>query len=156
LDEQTAIEYAISIMMQAQSGANLIHDVGYIEHGNASSMESLVMANDLIGYARRLVGGIEVNDETLALDVVDRVGPGGDYLTDKHTFDHFKKESWYPEMFPRTVYEKWVDAGSKTLTERANEKAVDILDHYEPDPLPEDVQKKLREIVQTAEAKIVK
>jgi trimethylamine--corrinoid protein Co-methyltransferase len=154
LDEQTAIEYAVSIMMQAQSGANLIHDVGYIEHGNCSSMESLVMANDLIGYARRLVGGIEVSEESLALDVIDRVGPGGDYITDKHTFDNFKTETWYPELFPRTVYEKWVDGGSKTLTERANEKAVDILDNYEPDPLPEDVVKKIGDIVRKAEEKL--
>jgi trimethylamine--corrinoid protein Co-methyltransferase len=154
-DEQVAIEYAISIMMSAQSGANLIHDVGYIEHGNAASLESLVIADDLIGYARKLVGGIEVNDDTLALDVIHRVGPGGDFISDKHTFENFKKATWYPDLFRRTMYDKWVDSGSKTLTQRANEKVKSILENHVPEPLPQDVQKSLREIVEKAEKKIV-
>ncbi len=154
VDEQTAIEYAISIMMQAQSGANLIHDVGYIEHGNASSMEALVMADELIGYARQFCSGIEVTDETLALDVIDRVGPGGDFLSDKHTFSHFK-EAWYPELFPRISFENWVADGKKTLVDRANEKAKDILEHYEAEPLPDDVVKKIRQITKEAEEKLL-
>jgi trimethylamine--corrinoid protein Co-methyltransferase len=129
--------------------------VGYIEHGNAASLESLVMANDLIGYARKLVGGIEVSDETLALEVIDRVGPGGDYISDRHTFENFKKQTWYPDLFRSTLYDKWVEGGSKTLTQRANDKVKDILEHHQPDPLPQDVQKSLREIVEKAEKKIV-
>jgi trimethylamine--corrinoid protein Co-methyltransferase len=155
-DEQTAIEYAMSIMMSTQSGANLTHDVGYIEHGNTASLDALVVANDLIGYAKRFVKGIEVNDETLALDVIDKVGPGGNFLTEKHTLKHFKTETWYPPLFTRTVYENWVAEGKKTLTQRAHEKVLDILEHYEPEPLSKDVQQKLRAIVERAEAKILK
>ncbi len=155
-DEQAAIEYAISIMMSAQSGANLIHDVGYIEHGNTASLDALVMANDLIGYAKRFVNGIEVNEETLALDVIDKVGPGGNFLTEKHTLKHFKTETWYPPLFTRTIYENWVSDGKKTLTQRSHDKLLDILEHYEPDPLSKDVQQKLRGIVERAEEKILK
>lgn len=151
VDEQAAIEDAISILMSAQSGANLIHDVGYIEHGNTASLENLVISDDLIGYARKITKGIEVNDETLALDVIDQVGPGGNFLTEDHTLKYFKKETWYPDLFERKIYENWEKEGKKTLTQRANEKVIDILEHYEPDPLPKDVQSKLRAIVERAE-----
>jgi trimethylamine--corrinoid protein Co-methyltransferase len=155
-DEQTAIEYAISIMMSAQSGSNLTHDVGYIEHGNKASLEALVIADDLIGYAKRFVKGIEVNEDTLALDVIDKVGPGGNFLTEKHTLKYFKTETWYPPLFTREVYENWVSGGKKTLTQRAHEKVIDILENYKPEPLSKDVQQKLRAIVERAEEKILK
>ena len=156
VDEQAAIENAISIVMSAQSGANLIHDVGYIEHGNTASLESLVICDDLIGYARRITGGIEVNEETLALDVIDAVGPGGNYLMEDHTLKHFKTETWYPDLFKRMVYENWEKEGKKTLTQRAHEKVIDILEHYEPEPLPKDVQSGIHAIVERAEQKLVR
>jgi trimethylamine--corrinoid protein Co-methyltransferase len=156
VDEQAAIENAISVVMSAQSGANLIHDVGYIEHGNTASLENLVVCDDLVGYARMITKGIEVNQETLALDVIDRVGPGGNYLMDDHTLKHFKTETWYPELFERKIYENWVKEGQKTLTQRANERVIDILENYEPEPLPKDVQKKISDIIERAESKILK
>lgn len=154
VDEQACIEDALSILMTAQSGANLNHDVGYIEHGNASSLENLVINNDLIGYARRIVQGIEVNDDTLAVDLIDKVGPGGHFLGEEHTMKYFKKETYYPDLFKRQFYENWVDEGKKTLFDRANEKVIDILENYKPEPLPKDVQKKLQDIVDRAENKL--
>ena len=143
-------------MLSALSGANLIHDVGYIEHGNTASLENLVISNELIGYARRVVNGIEVNDDTLATDIIDKVGPGGNFLGEEHTIKYFKKETWYPELFKRDIYDNWVAQGKKTLTQRANKKVKDILENYQPEPLPQDVQKKLHDIVERAEQKILK
>jgi trimethylamine--corrinoid protein Co-methyltransferase len=114
------------------------------------------MSDDLIGYAKRFVNGIEVNDETLALDVIDKVGPGGNFLTEKHTLKYFKTETWYPDLFKRTIYENWVSDGKKTLTQRTNDKLINILEQYEPEPLPQDVQQKIRAIVERAEEKILK
>jgi trimethylamine--corrinoid protein Co-methyltransferase len=156
VDEQAAIESAISVIMSAQSGANLIHDVGYIEHGNTASMENLVICDDLAGYARRITGGIEVNDETLAVDVVDSVGPGGNYLMEDHTLKYFKSETWYPNLFERKLYEKWEQEGRKTLTQRANERVIDILESHQPEPLPKDVHTKIKKIIECAEQKLVK
>lgn len=153
-DEQAAIESAISIVMSAQSGANLIHDTGYIEHGNTGSLENLVICDDLVGYARRITSGIEVNDETLGLDVIDKVGPGGNFLMEEHTLKYFKKETWYPELFERKLYEKWEQAGKKDLTQRANERVIDILENHKPEPLPADVQKKIKKIIEQAEEKV--
>jgi trimethylamine--corrinoid protein Co-methyltransferase len=154
VDEQACIEDAISILMTAQSGANLNHDVGYIEHGNAASLENLVINNDLIGYARRIVQGIEVNDETLAVDLIDKVGPGGHFLGEEHTMKYFKKETYYPDLFKRQFYENWEQEGKKTLFDRANDKVKDILENYEPEPLPEDIQQKLQDVVDEAESKL--
>jgi trimethylamine--corrinoid protein Co-methyltransferase len=156
VDEQAAVENAISVMMSAQSGANLIHDVGYIEHGNTASLENLVICDELVGYARMLTRGIEVSEETLALDVIDSVGPGGNFLMEEHTLRHFKTETWYPDLFERKIYENWVKEGKKTLTQRANEKVIDILENYKPEPLPADVQKKIRDILDRAENRILK
>jgi trimethylamine--corrinoid protein Co-methyltransferase len=154
VDEQAAIEDAMSILMTAQSGANLNHDVGYIEHGNASALENLVISDDLIGFARRIVKGIEVNDDTLAVDVIDKVGPGGHFLGEEHTMKYFKKETWYPDLFKRTFYDNWEKEGEKTLFDRSNEKVKEILENYEPDPLPKSIQKKLQDIIDRAERKV--
>src|SRR6056297_2890302 len=154
VDEQACIEDALSILMTAQSGANLNHDVGYIEHGNAAALENLVINNDLIGFARRIVQGIEVNEDTLAVDLIDKVGPGGHFLGEEHTMKYFKEETYYPDLFKRQFFENWQEEGSKTLFDRANEKVIDILENYEPEPLPKDVQKKLQDIVDRAESKL--
>lgn len=154
VDEQACIEDAISILMTAQSGANLNHDVGYIEHGNAASLENLVINNDLIGFARRIVKGIEVNEETLAVDLIDEVGPGGHFLGEEHTMKYFKKETYYPDLFKRQFYENWEDEGEKSLFDRANDKVKDILENYEPEPLPDDIQEKLQNVVDEAESNL--
>lgn len=153
-DEQAGIEAALSIAMTAMSGPNLNHDVGYVEYGSTASLDLLVIANDIIGMARRMTRGIEVNEETLALDIIDKVGPGGHFLSEDHTFRHFKTESWFPSIINRQRYEMWEASGSKTLTQVANEKSRDIIENYEPDPLPKDVQKKIRAIVERAESKL--
>lgn len=154
VDEQAAIEGALSILTTTMSGANLNHDVGYIEHGNTASLEYLSICDDLIGFARRITRGIEVDDDTLGLDAVDRVGPGGHFLGDEHTLRHFKEETWYPQLFLRQIYEKWQEDGEKTLFQRSNDRVQDILENHKPDPLPGDVVKKLREIVENAEKKL--
>ncbi len=154
VDEQAAIEGAISILTTSMSGANLNHDVGYIEHGNTASLEYLTVCDELIGFARRITRGIEVNEETLALDVIDKVGHGGHYLAQEHTMNHYKTETYYPELFQRKIYENWVKEGEKNLFQRSNDKVINILETHKPDPLPKDVEEKLRQIVIDAEKKL--
>ena len=153
VDEQAGIEASLSLVMTALSGPNLNHDVGFIESATTSSLEYLVICDDVIGMARRLVRGIEVNDETLALDVIDKVGPGRDFLSEAHTLKHFKTESHFPAMMDSQRYEPWVASGSKTLFQRANEKVKDIIENYEPDPLPKDVVDRIRAVVERADSR---
>ena len=92
LDAQAGLESAFSILSQGLSGLNLIHDVGYMASGMVCSPEQLVMGNEIVGMTKRFVEGITVNRETLARQIIEDVGPGGHFMTQKHTYDHFKKE----------------------------------------------------------------
>ncbi len=147
-DHQAALEGSLWVLLAALTGGNLVHDVGYINNGLTTSFEQLVVSNEVIGLVRRITGGIEINEETMALDLIDEVGPGGEYLTSEHTLEHFK-ENWYPELMTRSPYEKWVEEGSKDLGVKAKEKIKDILDKHEPKPLEERVKEELKTIIRS-------
>jgi len=154
VDEQTGIEDAISILMTQLAGPNLNHDVGYIEYGSTASFESLVICDEIIGVVRRMGRGIWVDDQTLAVDVIDQVGPGGDYSIHEHTQKWSEKEFYSGALMDRESYESWLKSGSKTMFQRANEKVKDTLEHYEPAPLPKGVQGKVKAIVERAEGRL--
>ena len=151
LDQQAAIEAAMSVTIAALSGANLIHDVGYLESGLLGSFDMLVMSNEVIGMAKHILGGITVTPETLAVDIIERVGPGGHHLTQEHTRQHFRTELWFPTLMDRQQRRGWEASGSKTMAERVRAKVVDILDHHEPMPIPAKVEARLKEIVAQAD-----
>jgi trimethylamine--corrinoid protein Co-methyltransferase len=85
------------VQLAAQAGGNLVHDMGYIESGLTASYEMLVTMDEVAGLVGRLMGGIEISEETLALDLIDQVGPGGHFLGEAHTVRHFR-ENWYPTL----------------------------------------------------------
>jgi trimethylamine---corrinoid protein Co-methyltransferase len=153
LDEQAAIEDTFWILTAALSGSNLVHDVGYVESGITNSFENLVMCDEIIGMTKRFMSGIEVNTETLALDAIDRVGPGGNYLTDEHTLKHYK-ERWRPGMMDRKGYEIWQADGSLPLRDKVKAKVKWILENYEPEPLDPKIRESLRGLIETAENRV--
>jgi len=150
-DQQAAAEGALWVMLAAQVGGNLIHDVGYIESGLTASYEMLVTMDDFIGLTGRFMGGIEVSDETLALDVIDRVGPGGHFLAEKHTLRHFR-ENWYSRLMDRDSREGWEAKGRTTLGDRASARVRQILESHQPPPLDAAVAETLAAIIRRAEA----
>ncbi len=135
----------------ALAGANLIHDVGFIESGMAASLEQVVMGDEIIGMVRKIIAGVEVNKDTLALDVIDEVGPGGHFLGTTHTFKHFKEQIWFPTLIDRQRYSQWESQGKKTMGQRIKEKAQRIIWDYKPEPLAQDVKHKLDLLVEKAE-----
>jgi trimethylamine--corrinoid protein Co-methyltransferase len=151
LDQQAAIEAAMSVTIAALSGANLIHDVGYLESGLLGSFDMLVMSNEVIGMAKRILAGVTVTPETLAVDVIEQVGPGGHYLTQHHTRQHFKSELWFPTLVDRQMRRGWEASGGKTMAERVRAQVKDILEHHQPLPIPAEVEARLREIVAEAD-----
>lgn len=155
-DQQAGIEWGFSILLGQLSGANLVHDVGYLATGLIGSVDSLVMCNEIVGMVRHVGRGITVNKETLAVEVIERVGPSGNYFMDEHTFEHYKKEFWVPELINRYRYENWKDKGKLTLGDKAKAKAKKILESYRPDPLATDLKEKLAEIMARAEAEAEK
>jgi trimethylamine--corrinoid protein Co-methyltransferase len=153
VDEQAALEGAISILMAGLSGANMIHDVGYIEFGSTGSLQQTVMMDEVIGMVKHILAGIQVTPESMALDVIDRVGPGGQYLTDDHTIKHFKTEFWFPTLLDRKPWQAWEAAGAKSLGKRVQEKLNRIMDTHTCAPLKESTRETIDTILAEAEAK---
>jgi trimethylamine--corrinoid protein Co-methyltransferase len=153
VDEQAALETALSLKQATLSGANIIHDLGYMEGGLTGSLALFVIAHELIGFMQHITRPIEVNDETLALDLIDEIGPLGSFLETEHTRRHYR-QYWYPEapeLLDRQKYAGWVAAGSTTLRERATARVEKILATHKPDPLPDDVAQAISAIVRRAE-----
>lgn len=146
IDAQAGVEATFSIMTAFLSRNTLVHDVGYIEFGSTSSMEMLVIADEIINMTRVLAGGMPVNETTLALDATRRVRPGGGYIADKHTLQNFRSAQWAPEVIDRTYYDDWKEAGSRDMYQRANEKAREILEEAEVPPLPNEAEVVIEEI----------
>jgi trimethylamine--corrinoid protein Co-methyltransferase len=152
-DEQATFEAGFQILLTALTGANLIHDVGYIESGLNGSLEMLVFCDEAISMVKRLVSGVRVTPETLALDVIRDVGPGGHYLQHEHTLAHFKEEVWRPTLLNRLEYNKWQEYGGKTLKERVHNKVLRILEEHKPAPIAPEALKKMKDIVARAEGR---
>jgi trimethylamine--corrinoid protein Co-methyltransferase len=148
-DQQAAAEGALWVLLAAQSGGNLVHDVGYIESGLTASYEMLVSMDEVVGTVKRFMEGVEVSEETLALDVIDRVGPGGHFLGEMHTLRHFR-ENWYPKLYDRRNRAGWEDGGQLTLGDRARVRVQEILENHQPPPLDEAVSARLDAILQRA------
>ncbi len=151
-DAQAGADSAMWILWTALSGANLVHDIGYVESGMTCSPEMIVLCDEIIGFVRRLTGGIDVSTETLALQTIHEVGPGGDYLTTDHTLAHYR-ECWYPKLFDRLSYQSWEKAGSPSIVDRARAAARDAVSGHRPDPLPEATLEALREILAAADSR---
>jgi trimethylamine--corrinoid protein Co-methyltransferase len=148
MDEQAAADAAFSVLVALLMGSNLVHDVGYLEAGLTTSPEMVVFTAEMISMMRRFMGGMALDAESLALDVIDQVGPGGDFLTDKHTLKHFR-ELWQPTLFSRQRADKWIATGSKRLGRRLKEKTVSIIEGHQPEPLPDNVREEIDYILQS-------
>jgi len=150
LDQQAAIEATISVLMSLLSGNNLVHDVGYLDSGLTGSYEMVLLTDTVIEMGRSLLKEIEIDDETLALDLINKLGPEGNYLGEEHTYEHFR-EVWYSDMVDRRNYSDWAKLGSLTMGDRLNRKVREILEEHVPEPLSDGVKEELSEMVERAE-----
>jgi len=140
-DAQAAAEAAFSCLSSALSGANLVHDSGWLDHGSLASPAYMVLVNEILDMVNQFTKGMPVSEETLALDVIDRAGPGGHYLEDEHTYNHFK-DVWYSDLFDRTILDEWRAQGQRRFAERLREKTEQLMAHQSK-PLPEAVMDEL-------------
>ncbi len=150
VDQQMGIDIATNCLMAALSGANLIHDVGFIESGISTSLLQLVIGDEVIGQVKQMVKGIEVNKHTLAVDLIEKVGPGGNYITENHTYENFKKDWWFPTIFNRRRYDFWVAEGQPDLADLARLKLKEIVEGPQAKPLDPKVQDRIRQLVAEA------
>ncbi|UCB44935.1 MAG: trimethylamine methyltransferase family protein [Spirochaetota bacterium] len=154
--EQTLFQKACNGVMQCLGGGSLLIAAGAIDSVLAISPIQLVIDDEIIGMLHRISRGIEVNDDTLALDIIDKVGPRGSFLAQAHTVLHLREGDLFnPHIFDWNKRDKWITRGAKGLEQRAREKAMDILKNHKVDPLPDNVLKELRAIVKKANDTLV-
>jgi trimethylamine--corrinoid protein Co-methyltransferase len=140
-DSQAAAEATLSCMSAALSGANLIHDCGLLDHGCLASPAFTVLVHEVLDMLDQVIRGIQVDEENLAVDVIHDVGPGGHFMNEDHTAEHFR-EVWYSNMFDRSNYASWLESGGMRFEERLREQTLDKMKES-PRILPAEKQKEL-------------
>jgi trimethylamine--corrinoid protein Co-methyltransferase len=154
LDEQAAMEHTYGILMASLTGANLIHDVGYLGQGLLGNPACIVMCNEIISYTGRVMRGFSLDDASLALEAIREVGPGGNYLTHEHTLLNFRKVLWKPQFLNRQGPDEWQAAGGLSYRERVIRKTKDILASYQPQALDPTILEELGRVVTDARNKL--
>ncbi len=146
MDGQVAVESTMHDLMTALSGANFAHDVGFIDSGMTSSLSSLVLNDEIIGMVKRIKAGIDTSDEALAVDLIDEIGPQGNFISHPHTADNFK-DVWYPELMDRQSYDQWQAQGSLSLEERVKKQTIKLLAEHQPRELSQQVKEEIDSMV---------
>lgn len=147
VDAQSGFESGIGATLGALAGINVISGPGMLDFENCQSFEKLVIDDTICGMALRLIRGIDVDDQTLAVDVIRKVGVGGHYLGQKHTLDWLSKEIFNPsDVVDRQELNLWKKLGSKDTVQRAKETAQRILRDHKPEPMPRDIEKDLDDV----------
>ena len=137
--------------MPALAGANLIYGLGMLEMGMTLSLGQLVIDDEIAAMVKRVVSGVSVEDGVMGVDLIKKIGIGGNFLTQKHTLDYLASEQTQSTIIDRRMRGAWEKRGSKSLIQSANERAIELLKTHKPIPLPEGVEEELRKIVKSAE-----
>jgi trimethylamine--corrinoid protein Co-methyltransferase len=146
VDAQTGMEYMGSLLVAALAGTNIIHDIGYLDSGLTGSLESIMLSADAIRWVKQFIKGIDFSEESLALDVIDEIGPAGQFLGHAHTLEHLRDNLWQPFAFDHDVYDIWAAKGSKDYTTRVRSMAKDLVASHQPEPLAADIDTVLQEL----------
>jgi trimethylamine--corrinoid protein Co-methyltransferase len=125
-DTQAINEASTYIWVAGLTGCNLNHDLGYLEFGLTYSFDLLVMCDESVSQIRRMMDGIVLSRETMAVDTIHSVGPGGSFLDSDHTLDHYM-ENWMPGISDRNAFDRWKELGATTMEERVKVKIKSIL-----------------------------
>jgi trimethylamine---corrinoid protein Co-methyltransferase len=151
LDAQTGMEKMGTLVPAILAGADLFGHAGILGEDHGGSLLWLVIDNEAMDFAKRLLRGFQVDEDRLAASVIADVGPGGNYLTHPHTRSHFRQEQWFPsDLWTRQTYEAWDAGGAQTITDRAVAKVDYILEHYHPEPIDPLLSQEIDRIVAAA------
>ena len=147
---QAGMEKALSIIFPVLAGATGVGTLGHVENALTFSYEQLVIDDAIAGYIRRMLQGFEVNQQTLAFDVIREVGPGGNFLAHPHTAMHFREEFYLPDIVERMPYAVWEGQDIQGMEAKAREKARRILSQHQPRPLDTVQEREIDAIVAAA------
>jgi trimethylamine--corrinoid protein Co-methyltransferase len=141
-DERLGFLWDMMAMLPSLAKADILYDGGLIEDSMTLSYEDMVISNEVGGMVLRALRGIEVNEETLAENLIHKVGPGGNFLTEKHTLEHLRKEIFIAEILDKPTV--------KDVREAARKRVKELLSTHQPEPLDRSVREELRRIVKEA------
>lgn len=153
LDQQCGFEVTVSLMTALLHGANIVHDVGFMDAGMQGSLALMVVANDILGFLRAATKGVYVDDETLALEVIEELGPTGSYLEHPHTLRHFR-DAYYSQLADKNVYAVWASHGATSMEARAAQRVEAILAEHHPPSLSDSIKRALREVILREEQRL--
>lgn len=149
LDGQAALDAQFSVLVALLARTNLNHDVGYLEAGLAFSPEYMVLTDEIISQTRHFTAGVELNADTLAVKVVNEVGPGGEFMSHEHTLKRWRA-LWVPHLIDRQRLDAWQEKGAKDLNARVREKTVAIMNSRTVEALPTALDAELDHILKSA------
>jgi len=150
--DQAVFEYYTGLLGPLMAGADLMCGIGLLEDSATLHYEQIVVDDEIVSAIARLIRGERADDDTLALDVIEKVGPGKNFLAQRHTMAHLKTETFMPSLIDRRAFDSWAADGSKSLADRARDKTKWILANHTVPPLAPDVQRGLRAVIQRAQA----
>ena len=144
LDLQCVLERVANLAPPLLAGVHFVVCAGTLESITTESHALLVLDDEIAGMLLRLARGIEVNENTLALELIKEVGWAGNYLAQRHTAQNFRREHFLPKLLPRDVRQTWEEKGAKTTLDLAREKVRAILAKHEPRQLDPAVEQELQ------------
>ena len=153
-DAQAGHEKTLTGICAAMAGANLIYGAGMLDSGLIFSYAQLVIDNDIFKMIRKVMQGMRVDDENLAVDIIKSVGPGGDFLMQDHTMKYMRTLPSVPNLIDRGNRENWLASGEMGLAEKAAERAAEILANHKPVPLSDEAKSALRSVVEESDAEM--
>jgi trimethylamine--corrinoid protein Co-methyltransferase len=148
-DAQAAYESMLSIVISAVAGITIVHDAvyGILESGMTACYEQLLICHEMVGMVQRVLSGVQVTPETLAVPVIHAVQPGGTFLNQMHTLRTFRKEHWFPEVTDRAPRSEWEQHGVKDVVQRARERISKLEATQTLEPLDPDIKRALQAVI---------
>lgn len=154
LDTQSAMERTWMTPLPVLAGTDIVVGAGNIESVATMSLPQLLLDDELFASIKRMVEGVQIDDDSLAVDATDQVGPKGQFLDSDHTLRRFREAFRQSELFDRTFRDTWEKRGRPQVMDKVYDKMDQILKKHEVEPLPEEQLKQLEEIVSEAKAKL--
>jgi len=149
-DAQAGLETGVTLMLGAAAGADIFGHMGISGVDQASSLDVLVMQDEVIAYVESVMRELDLSDDAFGVDVIAEAGPGGTFIDTMHTAEHFRKELWFPKLLDRDYYQAWRDAGARSMEDRGRERTETLLAEHTVEPLPEEVDREFERILGAA------
>lgn len=149
-DAQAGLEAGITLMLGAGAGADIFGHMGISGVDQATSLDILVMQNEVIRYVESVMREIDFSDDAFGLAEIAAVGPGGQFIDREHTVNHFRKELWVPRLLDREYYETWRTGGATDMEERCRARKEELLASHQPAPIEPALSRTLKDIVAAA------